>query len=374
MALESTSFPFYGGCRKDKEQRCRHATPKQRANLVLEGVMKEAVLYKKLKGKQVACLLCAQHCIIEPGDRGLCGIRENVDGTLISLLYGRVIAQHVDPIEKKPLFHFLPGSKSYSIATAGCNFRCIFCQNSDISQGPRERGLIVGREVDPEAIVEDAKATGCQSISYTYTEPTIFFEYALDTARIAQADNIKNVFVSNGYMTEKALETVAPYLDAANVDLKAFTNRFYEEQCGARLSPVLKTLRGMKERGIWLEVTTLLIPGLNDDPGEVKEMAEFLVSLGPEIPWHLSRFYPRYKMVDRAPTSLETIQKARQIGLEAGLKYVYTGNIPGDEGESTFCRRCGELVIGRIGFSIVKNALREGRCPKCETRVDGVGM
>ncbi len=336
--------------------------------------MKEAVLYKKLKGKQVACLLCAQHCIIEPGDRGLCGIRENVDGTLISLLYGRVIAQHVDPIEKKPLFHFLPGSKSYSIATAGCNFRCIFCQNSDISQGPRERGLIVGREVDPEAIVEDAKATGCQSISYTYTEPTIFFEYALDTARIAQADNIKNVFVSNGYMTEKALETVAPYLDAANVDLKAFTNRFYEEQCGARLSPVLKTLRGMKERGIWLEVTTLLIPGLNDDPGEVKEMAEFLVSLGPEIPWHLSRFYPRYKMVDRAPTSLETIQKARQIGLEAGLKYVYTGNIPGDEGESTFCRRCGELVIGRIGFSIVKNALREGRCPKCETRVDGVGM
>lgn len=339
-----------------------------------EAAVKEAMLYKKLKEKQVTCFLCAQHCVIEPGKRGFCGVRENQDGTLVSLVYGRLIAEHVDPIEKKPLFHFLPGSRSYSIATAGCNFRCLFCQNADISQAPREYKAISGRHVTPEAVVESAEKTGCRSISYTYTEPTIFMEYALDVAKLAHARHLKNVFVSNGYMTEKALEAVSPYLDAANIDLKSFDDQFYKEQCGARLPPVLKTLRGMKERGIWLEVTTLIIPGLNDNPQELRELAKFLVSLGPETPWHVSRFYPQYRMMDRPPTPVETLQRARKIGLEAGLKYVYTGNIPGDEGESTFCHHCREVVIQRFGFSITGGGSEHGKCPHCGTPVEGVGM
>lgn len=336
--------------------------------------MKEAMFYEKLEENKVRCFLCAQHCSIKPGKRGICGVRENQEGTLRTLVYGKIIAQNVDPIEKKPLFHFYPGTRSYSIATVGCNFRCLFCQNADISQSPREQKIIYGTEITPQEIVEDARKRNCASISYTYTEPTIFMEFALDTAKPAHEADIRNVFVSNGFMTEEALDGIAPYLDAANVDLKAFRDEFYKKQCGARLEPVLRTLEGMKKRNIWLEVTTLVIPGLNDDPGELRELAQFLVSLGSEIPWHVSRFHPTYRMTDRPPTPVETLQKARKIGLEAGLKYVYTGNVPGDEGESTRCHQCGAMLLERFGFSVRKRGLEGGKCVRCGAPMAGVGL
>ena len=338
------------------------------------GDMKEAICYEKLEEKSVHCFLCAQHCRIKPGQRGKCGVRENREGELWSLVYGELIAQHIDPIEKKPLYHFYPGSRSYSIATAGCNFRCLFCQNADISQGPRELGTIYGLQVAPETVVEEARQAACNSISYTYTEPTIFMEYALDVGRLAHAAGIKNVFVSNGFMTEESLTAITPYLDAANVDLKAFTDKFYHDQCGARLNPVLKTLERMKQAGIWLEVTTLLIPGLNDKRSELRELALFLHHLGPEIPWHISRFHPTYRLTDRPPTPVNTLQMARDIGLEVGLKYVYLGNVPGDEGENTRCHGCGNLLIKRFGFSIKRMGLDGSKCRKCGVEMVGIGI
>ncbi len=336
--------------------------------------MKEAGFYEKLEDLDLQCHLCAHRCRIHPGKRGICGVRENRDGTLYSLVYGRLIAANVDPIEKKPLFHFLPGSRSYSIATVGCNFQCLFCQNADISQAPREHGRIVGETVDPEEVVEDARRTGSASIAYTYTEPTIFMEYALDVAEKARAEGLRNVFVTNGYMTAEALRQAEGLIDAANVDLKAFTDAFYRKQCGARLQPVLDTLRLMKSMGIWLEVTTLLIPGLNDDPAELRDIARFLVTLGPETPWHVSRFHPTYRLTDRPSTPVETVRKARDIGLEAGLHYVYTGNVFGDRGESTFCHQCGEILLERRGFSLHRTGMKQGACLKCGARAAGVGL
>lgn len=336
--------------------------------------MKEALCYQKLAADQVHCFLCAQHCRIKPGDRGKCGVRENRDGTLWSLVYGKLLAQNVDPIEKKPLYHFYPGTLSYSIATAGCNFHCRFCQNADISQISRAQLHLPGQNVPANRIVEAAKSRQSTSIAYTYTEPTIFLEYALEVARQAQPRGIKNVFVSNGFMTEQALATIVPYLDAANVDLKSFRNTFYVEQCGARLAPVLKTLERMKKAGIWLEVTTLVIPGLNDDPQELKELAEFLVTLGADIPWHLSRFHPTYQLTDRPPTPVQTLHRAREIGIEAGLHYVYTGNVPGDKGENTYCHQCGTPLIERFGFSIRSQELSNGRCARCQAPLAGVGF
>jgi pyruvate formate lyase activating enzyme len=337
-------------------------------------MMKEAILYKKLDNSKVACFLCAQSCIIEPGKRGLCGVRENRDGTLLTLVYGRLIAQNLDPIEKKPLFHFYPATRSYSIATVGCNFRCLFCQNSDISQAPREYKTILGQKTSPEGVVAQAKKTRCATISYTYTEPTIFMEFALDVARKAHGEGIRNVFVSNGYMTKEALKAITPYLDAANIDLKAYTDRFYAEQCGAHLKPVLKTLQKMQKKGIWLEVTTLLIPGLNDSPEELRQLARFLAELDPEIPWHISRFHPTYRLTDRPSTPVETLHMAREIGQEAGLHYVYTGNVPGDDGENTYCHRCKGLLIQRFAFTIQVRALEGGKCAHCGTRLSGVGI
>jgi len=335
--------------------------------------MKEAMFYTKAQEQAVNCHLCNHHCHIKPDKHGICGVRKNQDGTLWSLVYGKVIAQHIDPIEKKPLYHFYPGTRSYSIATVGCNFRCTFCQNADISQSPREDRSIYGSTVAAESIVEQARKTGCTSISYTYTEPTIFMEYALDVARLAHGVGIKNIFVSNGYMTEESLEAIAPYLDAANVDLKAFSDHFYAKQCGAHLEPVLKTLARMKELGIWLEVTTLLIPGLNDDPAELTEMVKFLSSLGPETPWHISRFHPAYRLVDRPVTPIRTLQNARDIGLKGGLQYVYLGNVPGDAGENTYCRQCRALLIERYGFTIQNRGLERGNCATCGTVMAGVG-
>jgi pyruvate formate lyase activating enzyme len=336
--------------------------------------MKEAMFYRRLDSGAVECFLCAQRCRIKPGRRGKCAVRENNEGTLFSLVYEQVIAQHVDPIENKPLFHFHPGTRRYSIATAGCNFRCLFCQNADISQLPREQHVIPGRRVPAEDVAREAIQSGCATISYTYTEPTVFMEYALDVAERAHQEGIGNVFVSNGYMTAEALEVLAPLLDAANIDLKAFTDAFYSEQCGAHLQPVIETLQRMKRYGIWVEVTTLLIPGLNDDPGELRQLARFLVSLGPETPWHVSRFHPTYRLLDRRPTPVETLQMARRIGLEEGLHHVYTGNIPGDEGEHTLCHSCGELLIDRFGFSTRFRGLRGGACTRCGAALAGVGI
>jgi len=333
---------------------------------------REAMLYGKLDGNDVRCHLCAHRCRIKPADRGICGVRENRDSALFSLVYGRVIAENVDPIEKKPLFHVLPGSKSFSIATVGCNFRCTFCQNHDISQAPRETGSIFGRESTPEEMVEKARKTGSKTIAYTYTEPTIYFEFAYDTAKMAHEKGLKNVFVTNGFMTEEAIEAISPCLHAVNVDLKAFTDDFYRKHCGARLQPVLDSLKKMKSLGIWVEVTTLLIPTLNDSNEELRQIAEFIHSLGAETPWHISRFHPRYRMDDLPPTPVASIHRAAEIGKAAGLKYVYSGNVPGDEGENTFCSHCKELLIDRYGFYIERINLKGTRCPRCETPLDGI--
>jgi pyruvate formate lyase activating enzyme len=336
----------------------------------------EAYLYEPVKGKTVRCNLCNHRCIIKPGGRGICRVRQNDDGALNTLVFGKIIAHHIDPIEKKPLFHFMPGSRSYSIATVGCNFKCRFCQNADIAQMPEDRqGLIMGEETSPENVVRRALAGHCASISYTYTEPTVYFEFAYETAKLARAQGLKNVFVTNGYMTPEAIEMAASVLDAANVDLKAFTDGFYTSMCQAKLEPVKNTLRLMKSKGIWIEITTLLIPGLNDDPEELKQLAEFIArEVGPEVPWHISRFHPTYRLTDRPVTPVQTLVRAREIGISAGLRYVYVGNVPGESGENTFCPECSQLLIERWGFSIRKNAVENGRCPGCGAVIHGVGL
>jgi pyruvate formate lyase activating enzyme len=292
------------------------------------------------------------------------------------------LSQAIDPIEKKPLFHFHPGSTAFSIATAGCNFRCTFCQNADISQMPRERGQIQGRQATPGEVVRAAQRAGSDSIAYTYTEPTIFFEYSYDIARLARAVDIASVYVTNGYMTREMLELFQgqgnghePWLDAANVDLKAFRDETYKKVCGARLQPVLDTLKNMKELGVWVEVTTLVVPDMNDSADELRDIARFIgAELGVETPWHVSRFHPDYKMYDRGPTPQSTLYRAYKLGREAGLRYVYVGNMPGARLENTYCPGCGKTVIKRWGFQVQERHIRDGRCTECGTRIDGVRM
>lgn len=335
--------------------------------------MHEAILYDKLEGGKVRCRLCPHNCTIGEGGRGICGVRENNGGILYSLVYGKLIASHVDPIEKKPLYHFLPGTCSYSISTAGCNLRCMHCQNWDISQRPKGGGDIGGREETPEKIVDAAVKAGCKSISYTYTEPTIFLEYALDTSKTAKKSGLYNVFVSNGFMSEDAINTIKPFLDADNVDLKSFSDKFYREVCGGRLEPILNTIKKLVKEKIWVEITTLVIPTLNDTEDEFRQIAEFIRDeLGPEVPWHVSRFYPDYKLDSLPQTPIETIRRARDIGLDAGLKHVYAGNIPHENSENTYCPDCGQLLIERYGFSVTKNTITDGRCPNCTTKIKGV--
>lgn len=336
--------------------------------------MKEAMFFDKLDGKDVQCRLCRFRCHVADGKRGLCGVRENRDGVLYSLVYGKSVAAQVDPVEKKPLFHFLPGSLSYSVATMGCNFRCKHCQNHTISQPPREDGRVMGRQLLPDEIVDNALAAGCRSISYTYTEPTIFYEYAYETAVLAQRRGLKNIFVTNGYMSEEALVFIRPYLDAANIDLKGFSSSFYREVVGgADLGEVLESIRIHKRLGIWLEITTLIIPDLNDSDEELSAIARFIADeVGCETPWHVSSFHPIYQMTDRPRTPLAAVRRARQIGLAAGLRYVYEGNVPGDEGENTLCPGCHALLVVRCGFSNEKNNIRNGKCPSCGFEVDGV--
>jgi pyruvate formate lyase activating enzyme len=335
--------------------------------------MNEAGFWESLADQKVHCHLCAHECKIDPGKRGICRVRENRNGTLYSLVYGRIISENIDPIEKKPLFHFLPGSSSYSIATVGCNFGCLHCQNFEISQYPRlHEGEIIGQPRSPEDIVAAALKSQSASISYTYTEPTIFLEFAQDTARLARVRGLRNVFVSNGFMTEPSAKALAEVIDADNIDLKSFRDDHYRKVCKARLQPVLDTIVRLKQLGVWVEVTTLVIPGLNDATEELTDIAQFIKGVGVGVPWHVSAFYPTYKMLDRPRTPVATLLKAREIGLKAGLRYVYTGNIPGEGGESTFCYACGELLIDRVGFLIRGYHLQEGKCPKCQAEIDGV--
>jgi len=334
--------------------------------------MKRAMFQEPGEDGKVLCGLCSHRCLIAPGHRGICAVRENREGTLYTLVYDRIIARNIDPIEKKPLFHFLPGSLSYSVATPGCNFRCKHCQNADISQLPRESGgMVPGEPASPAGIVEDALRHNCSSISYTYTEPTIFFELAYDTAKLARTAGLKNVFVSNGYITPEALREIGPFLDAANIDLKGFTDDFYKNICGARLQPVLDAIRLYKELGIWIEITTLVIPGHNDPESELGQIAAFVRSVGEGVPWHVSRFHPTYKLVDPPRTPAETLHRARKIGTDAGLHYVYEGNIPG-EGEETVCSICRKVLVKRYGFSVQENKIEGGKCGFCGATMDGV--
>lgn len=334
--------------------------------------MKEARLYKGDSSGRVDCFLCAHRCAIKEGGKGICAVRHNLNGRLYSLVYGKVIAAHVDPIEKKPFFNYLPGTTAYSIATVGCNFRCRNCQNAEISQAPREGRGIEGRDIEPGMIVELAKKNGCRSIAYTYTEPTIFFEYAYDISKLARKEGLSNIFVTNGYMTGEMLDAYHPLLDAANVDLKTFRDRTYKDLCGARLQPVLDSLKKMKKQGIWVEITTLLIPGVNDSKEEIKDIAGYISKeLGTETPWHISRFHPDYKLMDTPPTAPKAVRDAREIGMDAGLKYVYAGNLPGDSGENTYCPNCKEMLVNRESYNILKNKIIKDACPKCKTKIEG---
>ncbi len=335
--------------------------------------MKEAMLYKKIDETRLGCELCSHGCRIEEGRRGFCRVRLNQKGILYTEAYGRASSHGADPIEKKPLYHFFPGSLSYSIATLGCNFHCRFCQNWDISQALRQGASFWGRDLPPNEIVSMAERSGCHSVAYTYTEPTIFFEYAHDTALLARKAGLRNVFVTNGYMTSQALRTAQPWLDAANVDLKSMDDGFYRKWASAKLQPVLDTLKLMKELGIWVEVTTLVIPSLNDSEDNLRQTAGFIQQeLGPATPWHVSRFFPAYDLDHLPPTPPEVLYRAREIGFEAGLRYVYTGNLPEPEGQITRCHYCGQVLMTRTGNTLATNRTVNGQCYHCGSRVDGV--
>lgn len=328
--------------------------------------MKEAILYRRLEDGKVECFLCSHRCRISKDKMGFCGVRQNRGGVLYTLVYAKAIASHIDPIEKKPLFHFMPGSYSYSVAAVGCNFRCGFCQNWNISQIRADsNGQIPGEELSPEEIVKQAVQAKCQSISYTYTEPTIFFEYAYDTACLAKRKGLKNNFVTNGYQTPETIEKMAEVIDAANIDLKSFSDDFYRRICYSHLEPVLESIRNMYRKGIWVEVTTLVVPDQNDSEKELRMIAEFLAGISPDIPWHISRYHPDYQMNDGRSTPISTLTRARQIGYEAGLRYVYIGNVPGAGFEDTVCPGCKEVVIGRLGFSITRFNLEGSSCKNC---------
>lgn len=333
--------------------------------------MHKAELYSYHDGR-VRCDLCHHSCVLRDGQRGICRVRINRGGELYSMVYGQVVAENIDPVEKKPLFHLLPGTRTYSLSTRGCNFRCQHCQNSSISQ--------VGKDDDPsdyckersvEDIVEGAVRSGCRTISYTYVEPTVFYEFALDCAERALTEGVRNIFVSNGYMSEAAIRRLAPLTFGINIDCKAFSDDFYKKVCGARLQPVLDSISLYAQLGVWVEVTTLLIPGLNDSESELRDLSRFLVSISPDIPWHVTAFHPSYKLTNIPSTPLSTLDLARDIGLEAGLRYVYAGNIPGSGRENTLCHACGTSLIERHGFVIQANNLEDGRCGHCAVDIAG---
>ncbi|MBI4721915.1 MAG: AmmeMemoRadiSam system radical SAM enzyme [Candidatus Stahlbacteria bacterium] len=321
--------------------------------------------------KRIQCHLCPHNCVLSPGERGFCKVRENKKGKLFTMVYGLPCAIHTDPIEKKPLFHFLPGTLVFSFATAGCNLRCKFCQNWEIAQNAPEETQ--NFTLSPEEVVRRAKTSGTPSIAYTYSEPTIFYEYMLETARLAHEAGIKNTMHSAGYINPEPLRELCKYLDAANIDLKGFTDEFYQELTESHLVPVLQTLKILKSAGVHLEITNLIIPTKNDDPAIIKKMCVWIRdSLGADVPIHFSRFWPMYKLKNLPPTPVETLERARNIAMSVGLKYVYIGNIPGHKAENTYCPKCQGLLIRRFGYKILQNNVLDGKCKACGEKITGV--
>lgn len=330
----------------------------------------EALYYQQLPDKKVECELCPNRCIIDRDKTGICGVRQNIDGKLYSLVYNKPVAIHIDPIEKKPLYHFFPGTRTFSLATVGCNMRCNFCQNWEISQS--KPGEMRAYSMTPEEIVNLAKENGCKSIAFTYTEPTIFYEYMIDIARLAQEAGIRTVWVTCGYINEEPLRELCKHLDAANIDLKGFSEEFYSTYTTGRLEPVLNTLKIAKEEGLYFEITNLVIPGANDDPEIIRDMCEWIRdTLGTDYPLHFTRFFPKYKLQNRPPTPLETLKTAREIALDVGIKYVYIGNIATDA-EDTYCPNCGKKIIDRSGYLIVSKHISNGKCEFCGEKIYGV--
>ncbi|MBU0975547.1 MAG: AmmeMemoRadiSam system radical SAM enzyme [Patescibacteria group bacterium] len=336
--------------------------------------MHKALLFKKLKNNLVECTACNHYCKIVPDRCGICGVRQNKDGILYSLVYGLTSGSEVDDIEKKPFFHFLPGSSVFSVGTIGCNFGCDFCQNAWMSQCTKDKSIPVPPlyKLSPKEIVYFCIENNIKIISYTYNEPFIFCEYTYDTAKLAKKAGIKNVYVSNGYGSKEAVELMSPYLDAINIDLKSFSNTFYTKICKAKLQPVLDSIKLLYNKGIWIELTTLIIPGQNDSPHELDQIAQFIVSVSQSIPWHVTRFSPSYKMRNISSTSEAKIKEAYRIGKTAGLKYVYAGNIHDQDLHSTYCPKCEELLIKRDwGYTRIEN-LKDGKCGKCNARIEGM--
>jgi len=337
-------------------------------------------LYKKIEGgNEIQCLACNHYCRIKPNQVGVCSVRKNANGELKLLVENRPVAINIDPIEKKPLFHFLPGTEIFSFGTFGCNFRCLFCQNWDISQFPKgnksfEEYLEQTTEVwPPEKIVDYCVANKIPAIAYTYNEPAIFVEYCYETMVLAHQYQIKNVFVSNGYESRETIELVAPYLDAINIDLKSMQEKFYQRICGACLEPVLKNIRTFYEKGVWVELTTLIIPNENDSEQELKQIAQFIAEIDKNIPWHISRFFPSYQMENYPMTPLDTLKRAYEIGQKSGLQFVYAGNIIEESLENTYCPKCKALLIERQGYNVkIKESFRNGRCLKCNTDIKGI--
>ncbi len=330
-----------------------------------------ALHYEKIAGKKIVCRLCPRECRVAASERGFCGVRENRDGEYLTLVHDRASAVHLDPVEKKPFFHVLPGAQALSLATAGCNFECRFCQNWEISQSRPEQ--LDSMEATPAMLLDGARRVGARAIAYTYSEPTVFYEYMLAIARYTSAAGIPNLVVSNGYIQEKPLRELAPHLAAYKVDLKAFTEDFYREQCNGSLAPVLATLRTLKSLGLWTEIVTLVIPTLNDDEASNRAMCAWILeNLGPDVPLHFTRFHPTYKITNLPSTPAATLERLRALALESGLHYVYVGNLPGHAGESTYCPACGERVIERHGYLVAEVTLKAGRCPKCATAIPGV--
>jgi len=333
--------------------------------------LKEALFYQKLAGNTVQCLLCPRRCVIPDKKRGFCGVRENQGGRLYTLVYARPCAVHIDPIEKKPLFHVLPGTPAFSIATAGCNLRCKFCQNWQISQAKPEE--VESIELTPQDVVKQAKNSGCPVIAYTYTEPTIFYEYMLDTAKLAKLEGIKNVMHSAGHINEEPLRQLAKFLDAANIDLKGFNQKYYDEICLGDLDSVLRTLKILKQEGVHIEITNLILPGLNDDPQTIRQMCIWIrENLGPDTPIHFSRFWPMYKLTQLSPTPVATLEMAKAIAQSEGLNYCYIGNVPSHTAENTYCPNCKRLIIQRKGYSVGSIHIREGRCEYCGYKIKGI--
>ncbi len=338
---------------------------------LLQGGVKEAQFYFRLKGDRVRCTLCPHACVVANRERGTCGVRENRDGTYYTLVYGNPCAVHTDPIEKKPLFHFLPGAAAFSISTAGCNFECRFCQNWSISQFRPEQ--VTSIDLPPGKTVLRAKREGAKVIAYTYGEPVIFYEYMCETARLGRKEGLRSVMISNGYICEEPTRKACEVLDAVKIDFKAFTDKFYREVCSGTLQPVLDTLLFLKRIGIWYELVVLLVPTLNDSASEITDMSQWIVdNLGLDVPVHFSRYYPCYKITNIPRTPVRTLERARDIGMKAGLKFVYIGNVPGQKGESTYCPKCGKLLIERLGYFVKVPGLKSGVCKYCGEKIPGV--